>query len=83
MPDKVRVIYYLEGGKMTQVWKPAGRIDRPNFVIQSCNCGPHEEEYGDWSGFRTLLECAKQFPELEQLAKQAYRDDGYYRVVER
>lgn len=66
----MKVIYELVNGKMTKVAEPL-YTDRINFVI----CCFH----GDWSGFRTLAECQKQFPELESKG----RPDGYYWVEER
>ena len=36
-------------------------------------------DYGDWSGFRTLIECEKQFSDLEQRGKPNY----FFEVVER
>jgi len=36
-------------------------------------------EYGDWSGFRTLFECEKQFEELEKYGNPNY----FFQVVER
>lgn len=40
-------------------------------------------QYGDWSGFRTLAECQKQFPELERTMVTNHAKDGFYQVVER
>ncbi len=65
-----RVIYRLRDGRMAKVEEPQ-RPDRANFVIVC--------EFGDWSGFRTLAECEKQFPELVANG----RPNGYYEVVER
>ena len=62
-------IYVLRGGKMVKVGQPQ-RPENANFVI---TCA-----YGDWSGFRTLAECERQFPELER----AGRPDRFYAVVE-
>ncbi len=63
-------IFILSGGKMVPQSTPK-HPERDNFVIV---CG-----YGDWSGFRTLADCQKQFPELES----AGRPDGHYWVEER
>jgi len=63
-------IFILVNGKMTSVGNP-GKPERANFVI-CC-------EHGDWSGFRTLADCVKQFPELESKGKH----NGYYWVEER
>lgn len=72
-----RVIYQMQGGKMTLVNEPISGYGggRQNFVIVC--------DYGDWSGFRTLAACQHQFPELEQYVKTGTRPDGFYRVVER
>ena len=51
------VVYELQKGKMVKVAEPSSRPEQTNFVIV-CT-------YGDWSGFRTLAECERQFPELE------------------
>lgn len=45
-------------GKMTKVANPKGNCERANFVITF--------KGRDWSGFRTLEECQKQFPALEE-----------------
>ena len=51
------VIYEGRGSKMVKVAEP--RLPQnANFVIT------WREK--DWSGFRTLAECVKQFPELEE-----------------
>lgn len=63
-------IYELRDGKFKQVSQPA-RPDRNNFVIVC--------DYGDWSGFRTLAECEKQFPDIEALG----RPERFFSVVER
>lgn len=63
-------IYSLFNGKMTKLAEPT-RPDRANFVIVC--------EHGDWSGFRTLAECERQFPELEAKG----RSNFFYSVVER
>jgi len=70
-----RVIYTLYHGKMTRVASTKGPTNLANFLI-ICS-------YGDWSGFRTLEGCEKQFPELEETAKENGRDDHFYQVVER
>lgn len=58
-------------GKMTPTSTAPKRPLAANFVI-CC-------DYGDWSGFRTLADCEKQYPELEKAGKP----DGYYWVEER
>jgi hypothetical protein len=68
------VIAMLFDGKMKAVTTPKFP-DKANFVI-CC-------DYGDWSGFRTLAECERQFEELEKSAKVSGRSDGYYWVEER
>lgn len=70
MPDGSAIIYTLWNGRMMKIAEP-NRPDRSNFVI-IC-------EYGDWSGFRTLDECKRQFPELES----QNRPNMFYKVVER
>jgi len=70
MQNGDKVIYSLFHGKMEKVSTPQ-LPKKYNFLIVC--------EYGDWSGFRTLAECEKQFPELESSG----RPDFYYRVVER
>jgi hypothetical protein len=67
---KDRTIYSLYQGRMTPM-NEARLPSRTNFVI---TCA-----YGDWSGFRTLAECEKQFPELEARGKENF----YFNVVER
>jgi hypothetical protein len=69
------LIYELVGGVMTRVGVEAGNPKNRNFLIRCA--------YGDWSGFRTLVECENQLSELEQLAKNGKKPDGYYTVVER
>jgi hypothetical protein len=66
-----RTIYALKSGKMQMVQSPMCSPEKSNFVIVC--------ELGDWSGFRTLEECERQFPELESKGKP----DGFYSVVER
>ena len=67
-------IYGLINGKMVRVSAPV-RPSSANFVIVC--------DYGDWSGFRTLPDCERQFPELETMAAKSNRSNFYYRVVER
>lgn len=50
------IIYIGFKGKMTKVAEPQ-LPENANFVIQWND--------SDWSGFRTLAECERQFPELE------------------
>lgn len=69
-----KVIYILHNGRMRQVTQTKN-AERPNFVIKN--------DYGDWSGFRTLAECLAQIPELEQLAASNNRPNGFYQIVER
>ena len=67
--DNVIFLYY--NGKFHRT--PNKIITTPehnNFVITCI--------LGDWSGFRTLAECEKQFSQLEY-----QRGDNFYRVVER
>jgi len=71
--NTAHVIYQLKSGKMTRVKEPRGLVTNCNFVITS-----HGGKY-DWSGFRTLEECVRQFDALESNG----RDDGFYRVEER
>jgi len=68
------VLYELRNGKMEKVGT-SQRPDKRNFLIV-CT-------FGDWSGFRTLANCEKQISELEELARDNQRPDGYYRIVER
>lgn len=51
-----RTIYIGFNGKMTKINDPQ-RPQNANFVIQWNG--------RDWSGFRTLAECERQFRELE------------------
>jgi hypothetical protein len=63
-----KIIYLKFRGKMEKVEEP--RLpERANFVITWRGL--------DWSGFRTLAECERQFDELEK------RDGDEYAVVER
>ena len=62
------IIYVKAQGRMIRCCQPKTTAEHNNFVILWNGL--------DWSGFRTLAECEKQFPEL--LAK-----DGVYMVVER
>jgi len=56
-------IYVMNNeGKMIRTANVVRNRNNPNFFI-TCS-------YGDWSGFRTLADCEKQFPELE----------GYFRM---
>jgi hypothetical protein len=64
------VVSMLFKGKMTS-YKTPKHPERANFVI-CC-------DYGDWSSFRTLADCEKQYKELEASG----RPDGYYWVEER
>jgi hypothetical protein len=65
-------IWHSVNGKMFKIGKP--RLPKNfNFLI-TC-------KYGDWSGFRTLEECEKQIPELEQMMKED--PSKYYNIVER
>jgi len=62
-----KTIFVQFHGKMVKVESP----DRPqnaNFVIKYKGM--------DWSGYRTLAECEKQFPELER------REGDNFSVVE-
>lgn len=53
-----KIIYQMVEGQMKKVADvSAEAAARPNFVIVC--------QYGDWSGFRTLAECERQFAELE------------------
>lgn len=65
-----RTVFALINGKMSILDKPKNP-EKANFVIVC--------DYGDWSGFRTLAECKKQFLELENKNKGNF----YYRVEER
>jgi hypothetical protein len=64
-----RDIYVQFKGKLTKVAEPKGNPENANFVITWNG--------RDWSGFRTLAECEKQFGELEG------REDDPFAVVER
>ncbi len=64
------VIYSLFNGKMVKTGTPK-LPDRDNFVIVC--------DYGDWSGFRILAGCEKQFGDLESSG----RSNFFYQVVER
>jgi hypothetical protein len=67
--DNVIFVYY--NGKFHRTSnKVITSWEHNNFVITCI--------YGDWSGFRTLVECEKQFSELEYK-----RPDHYFEVVER
>ena len=66
-------IYMQFKGKMTRLNEPQGRKENANFVIQWKGM--------DWSGFRTLAECEKQFEELERMSKAKGEDN--YTVVEK
>ncbi len=62
-------------GKFTRTKNPIRTTPKHrNFLIVHV-------QYGDWSGFRTLAECEKQFPELE--AYHAATPSREYAVVER
>lgn len=65
------VIDRLVGGKMTPTGVLPKFPNHRNFVI-CC-------EYGDWSGFRTLEDCRKQYSELESYN----RPQGYFWTEER
>ena len=65
------VIFELLDGRMVKVGSPTGNPESANFLIVC--------DYGDWSGFRTLTECMRQFPELERNG----RPNHFYQVVER
>jgi hypothetical protein len=66
------IIYESRNGKMIKVGTPR-RPDRDNFLI-IC-------QYGDWSGFRTLVNCERQIPELEN--NLAMNSGRAYAIVER
>lgn len=68
---KRNIVAMLFHGKMTVTETKPRNPERCNFVI-CC-------DYGDWSGFRTLAECAAQYADLEK----AKKPDGYYWVEER
>ena len=69
------LIYVMNHGKMARTaQKIQTSPEHRNFLIVHA-------KYGDWSGFRTLAECEKQFTELEgYFAKDQTR---VYAVVER
>ena len=79
IPDPV--IYETdEKGKFRRTAVPIKTTaEHTNFVI-IC-------PYGDWSGFRTLIECQSQFAELEEVWQQRQiKVPGartWYKVVER
>jgi hypothetical protein len=66
-----RVIYRQECGKMKLVAHPY-LPNNANFVILWKGL--------DWSGFRTIAECVKQFPELENRSDAS---EDHFTVVER
>ena len=68
------ILYILAKGKMLRTPAEHGNSDRRNFLIVC--------DYGDWSGFRTLADCVKQFPELEATGTRP-RPEGFFMVVER
>lgn len=73
LPQK---IWILQNGKMVKTEKTPIHPLKQNFLI-CC-------EYGDWSSFRTLEDCEKQIPELQQSIEDSHgRDDGYYWIEER
>ncbi len=65
------IVAELLRGKMTATRTKPRRPERNNFVIV-CS-------YGDWSGFRTLADCERQYHSLESMG----RPDGYFWVEER
>lgn len=65
-----RMIYTNRGSQFVKVQEPL-KPNSCNFVIVC--------KYGDWSGFRFLDECMKQFNELVNIN----RPDGFYWVEER
>lgn len=71
-----KFVYVMVKGKFkrTNLKLSDQAISRPNFVIV-CN-------YGDWSGFRTLADCEKQFSELENYYTES-NGKREYSVVER
>lgn len=69
MADKV--IYQQFHARLVKVASPRLPENR-NFVITWKGM--------DWSGFRTLAECEKQFPELENRYDAV---DDHFQVVER
>ena len=52
----MKTIYQQRNGKMVKISEPRLPYNA-NFIIRFYAM--------DWSGFRTLTECMKQFPELE------------------
>jgi hypothetical protein len=69
-----KLIYDMRDGVMTRTnAKIASSPNHRNFVIL---CG-----HGDWSGFRTLGECERQFRELEDNHRE--HPTRTYQVVER
>lgn len=52
------LIYVQVAGKFARCGEPKTSPERRNFVITWKGL--------DWSGFRTLADCEKQFPELER-----------------
>lgn len=72
MPQLPHTIYLQFHGKMTKLNEPKGRKENANFVIQYKGM--------DWSGFRTLEDCEKQFGWLE---KRPNADQDYFSVVEK
>jgi len=65
------VVYSCYNGKMFKSKEPKGNPDQANFVITYND--------RDWSGFRTLAECEKQFPEIEKKNPQNF----VFQVIER
>jgi hypothetical protein len=61
-------IYIQDNGSMVKVGHPTNP-DYPNFVITYRG--------RDWSGFRTLAECERQFPTIET------RKGDHFAVVQR
>jgi len=62
-----RTIFVQFHGKMTKVDRPS-KPHYPHFVIKWKGM--------DWSGYRTLAECERQFAELET------REGDFFSVVE-
>jgi hypothetical protein len=74
MQNGDRLIYDMRDGVMTRTnAKITTTPNHRNFVII---CG-----YGDWSGFCTLGECERRFPELEK--NHSLNPMRVYKVVER
>ena len=65
------VIYRYQNGKFRRTSNKIKTTANHNNFLIIC-------VYGDWSGFRTLEGCERQFPDLENS-----RPDGYFEVVER